>query len=111
MTGEALILEVIKDHIESASILYERYSKRLYDYFVKISFDRELSNDMLQSTFLRMIKYRHSFKKDGSFQAWIFQIARNVFADELKTRKISTSENVDVYNMEYPGNHMVFRGA
>ena len=78
MTDEALMLEVSKNNIESASALYDRYSKRLYNYFVKISFDRELGNDLLQTTFLRMIKYRNSYREGKSFEAWIFQIARNV---------------------------------
>ena len=100
MTDEALMLDVSNDNIDSASVLYDRYSKRLYNYFVKISLNRELSYDMLQITFLRMIKYRHSYRKNKAFQAWIFQIARNVFADELKKRKIMTSDYIDVYNLE-----------
>lgn len=100
MTDEALMLHVSKNNIESASILYDRYSKRLYNYFVKISFDRDLSQDLLQSTFLRMIKYRHSYQSDKPYQAWIFQIARNVLTDEMKSRKIQTTDHLDVYNME-----------
>ena len=103
MTDEALMLDVYKNNIDSASILYDRYSKRLFNYFVKISFDRELSNDMLQNTFLRMIKYRHSYKEEKIFQAWIFQIARNVFTDELKGKKLNTSDHIDVYNLEKGG--------
>jgi len=100
MTDEALMLDVSENNIESASVLYDRYGKRLYNYFVKISFDRESSNDMLQTTFLRMIIYRHSYKNDKPFQAWIFQIARNVFADELKKNKLKTSDHIDVYNID-----------
>ena len=103
MTDEALMQNVRENNIDSASILYDRYSKRLYNYFLKISFDKQLSQDMLQTTFLRMIKYRKSFKVEKPFQAWIFQIARNVFADELKEKKIKTNEDVDVYNMEMGG--------
>ena len=100
MTDEALMQQVKADDIEGASALYDRYSKRLYNYFVKISFDRESSSDLLQNTFLRMIKYRHTYREDRPFQAWIFQIARNVFADELKSKKVQTSDFVDVYNLE-----------
>jgi RNA polymerase sigma factor (sigma-70 family) len=99
MTDEALMLEVSKNNINCASILYERYSKRLYNYFVKISFDKEIGGDLMQSTFLRMIKYRNSYKEGKAYQAWIFQIARNVFADHLKTNKLLISDHIDVYNM------------
>lgn len=99
MTDEALMLEVSNKNIDSASILYERYSKRLYNYFVKISFDRESGHDLMQSTFLRMIKYKHTYKEGKSFQTWIFQIARNVFADHLKKNKLLISDHIDVYNI------------
>lgn len=99
MTDEALMLEVSKSNIESASVLYDRYSKRLYNYFVKISFDRDSGYDLMQSTFLRMIKYKHTYKEGKAFQTWIFQIARNVFADHLKKNKLLMSDHIDVYNL------------
>lgn len=99
MTDEVLMLEVSQNNIDSASILYDRYSKRLYNYFVKISFDADEGHDLMQSTFLRMIKYKHSYKEGKAFQTWIFQIARNVFADHLKRNKLLISDHIDVYNL------------
>lgn len=100
MTDEALMYKVTQNSTESASELYDRYSKRLYNYFVKISFDREQSNDLLQNTFLRMLKYRHTYHVGKSFESWIFQIARNVFADHLKSRKLIVDQHQDVYAMD-----------
>lgn len=100
MTDEALMLEVSQNNIESASILYDRYSKRLYNYFVKISFDRDLSNDLLQNTFLRMIKYRKSFQSGRAFQSWIFRIARNVYTDEVSKRKIVGSDYTNISDLQ-----------
>jgi RNA polymerase sigma factor (sigma-70 family) len=100
MTDEALMLEVSKRNIESASVLYDRYSKKLYNYFVKISFDRESGHDLMQTTFLRMIKYKHTYKEGKAFQTWIFQIARNVFADHLKKNKLQISDHIDVYELD-----------
>lgn len=102
MTDEALMIEVKNDNVDSASLLFDRYSKRLYNFFVKISLDRDLGHDLMQSTFLRMIKYRKSFQEDKAFQTWIFQIARNVFADHLRKNKIMTSDRVDVYSINVP---------
>ena len=100
MTDEALMHQVTQNSKEGASELYDRYSKRLYNYFVKLSFDRELSNDLLQSTFLRMLKYRHSYHIGKPFESWIFQIARNVFADHLRSNKLPLDQHKDVYEMD-----------
>jgi RNA polymerase sigma-70 factor (ECF subfamily) len=102
MTDEDLMLDVSKDNLQSASILYDRYSKRLYNYFVKISFDRDNSYDLMQNTFLRMIRYRNTYKEGKSFEAWIFQIGRNAFADHLKKDRLLVDDHQDVYQMHAP---------
>ena len=40
---EALMAEVKDGDLDKASELYDRYSKRLYNYFVKISMDRGIT--------------------------------------------------------------------
>ena len=99
MTDEALMAEVKEGNLDLASELYDRYSKRLYNYFAKISLNREIAHDLMQNTFYRIIKYKHTYKKGNPFQAWIFQIARNVFADYLRKEKVKTADYVDVENM------------
>ena len=99
MTDETLMYEVTKNNSKCASELYDRYSKRLYNYFVKISLDRELSSDLLQNTFLRMLKYRHTYHVGKPFEAWIFQIARNVFTDHLNKNKMLFDQHSDVYQL------------
>jgi len=99
MTDEALMSAVKNGKLDVASDLYDRYSKRLYNYFVKISMDRTVSNDLMQNTFFRMIKYRHTYRDGNPFKAWMFQIARNVFADHLRKNKMRVSDFADVEQM------------
>jgi len=91
-TDEALMAEVKDGNLDKASELYDRYSKRLYNYFVKISMDRDASYDMMQNTFFRVIKYKHTFRDGNPFKAWIYQIGRNVFADHLRKNKVLYSD-------------------
>ena len=97
MTEEALMIEIKNGNLDLASELYDKYSKKLYNYFVKLSQDRDSGYDMMQDTFLRMIKYKHTYKETGSFKTWIFQIARNVFRDYYKKNKKIYASYEDVY--------------
>lgn len=85
--------------VDLAAELYDRYSKRLYNYFVKISFNRDVGDDLLQNTFIRVLKYKHSYKEGKSFKSWLFQIARNVFADHLRQKKMRVSDYTEVSDM------------
>jgi RNA polymerase sigma-70 factor (ECF subfamily) len=99
ITDEALMAEVKEGDLDKASVLYDRYSKRLYNYFVKISLDRDAGYDMMQNTFMRVIRYKHTYRVEAPFRAWIFQIARNVFSDHLRKNKVLYSDYQEVENI------------
>ena len=64
--------------------LFERHNVRLFNYYLRMTGDRQLSEDMVQDVFLRILKYRHTFRGDSRFQTWMFTIARNVQMDNVK---------------------------
>jgi len=39
---------------------------------------------MTQEVFFRMLKYRHTFRGDGEFTAWMYHMARNVHLDSRR---------------------------
>lgn len=100
MTEEALMIEIKNGNLDLALELYDKYSKKLYNYFVKLSQDKEVGYDMMQDTFLRVIKYKHTFKEDKIFKTWIFQIARNVFRDYYKKHKMMYTSNTDINQIQ-----------
>jgi RNA polymerase sigma factor (sigma-70 family) len=63
--------------------LFERYHVRLFNYFRRLGGGRQESEDLVQEVFLRILKYRTTFRGEGSFAAWIYRLARNAFRDHL----------------------------
>jgi len=89
MTDEILMICVKNGDLDKAGILYERYKIVLYRYFIYKTFnDQEASKDNVQQVFMRMIKYKESFKDDANFKTWLYAIAANVkkseFVSQLK---------------------------
>ena len=82
---------VKKGDLEKLGILYDRYNKRIYNYFIRCTRDVSESGDLAQNTFIRVMKYRGSYQKDKSFETWIFQIARNLAKDHFKKLKVMHS--------------------
>lgn len=72
---------------DKLGLLYERYKRQLLGFFVGMVRDRELSEDLVQNTFMRILKYRHLFRGDGDFRTWMFHIARNVKNDHFRKNK------------------------
>jgi RNA polymerase sigma-70 factor (ECF subfamily) len=83
------MLKVCQGQLEQLGLLFERYHLRLYNFFLRTTFDQDLSSDLTQQVFERIIKYKHSYKENSPFKAWFYQIARNVQHDHFKKQKIN----------------------
>ena len=77
--------------LDKLGILYERYNKRIYNYFIRSTADYSESGDLTQNVFIRILKYRGSYQKEKSFETWIFQIARNLVKDHFKKMRVTYS--------------------
>ena len=62
--------------------------KRIYNYFLKSTLEKDDSDDLTQELFIRVMKYRKSYKEGQAVKFWIFQIARNMLKDHFRKMKI-----------------------
>lgn len=98
-TDEMLMQEVAQGDLDKMSLLFDRYHEWIYNFFYQMLEDHAVSEDLLQNTFFKAIKYRKSYK-GGKFTSWIFQIARNLGNDHFqkyskqKTDDLDTIENL-----------------
>ena len=75
-------------HLSDLSELFERYHVALFNFFVKLTGDRQKSEDLTQNLFYRVIRYRESFDvSKGSFKSWLYRMARNIHLDYCKQQK------------------------
>ena len=96
MTDEQLMEAVKNGDLQQASLLFERYHKRLFNFLARMVLERSLAEDLTQNVFLRMIRYRNSYRTGLRFQSWIYQVARNVFSDHYQEHKNKRSAFMDV---------------
>jgi len=73
--------------VAKMAVLFERHHRGLFRYFVSMNRNRELSEDLVQDVFFRMLRYRASYDPNQSFTAWMYQIARNANVDQAAKRK------------------------
>lgn len=84
LPDENVMKQVKEGNLAQMSVLFERYHVRLYNFFLKLTSDKAISQDLTQNLFYRMIRYRHTYNEDYSFISWIFQMARNIHIDYCK---------------------------
>ena len=67
--------------------LFERHHGGLFDFFCRTVVDRPAAEDLVQEVFIRILKYRRTYRDEGRFQTWMFHIARNVRTDYVRKRR------------------------
>ncbi|HNV31114.1 MAG TPA: sigma-70 family RNA polymerase sigma factor, partial [Cyclobacteriaceae bacterium] len=87
LSDNNLMMKVREGDLDKMGLLFERYKRPLYGFFYGLNKEQELSEDLVQNTFLRILKYRHLFRGDGDFRAWMFHIARNVNIDHHRKHR------------------------
>ncbi len=99
-----LVIKAQKGDREAFSKLYNEYYKKIYRYCVINIFRTELAQDICQETFIKAWKSLHSFslEKGGTFQAYLFKIARNLIIDlSRKKKEFSLASYVDIETYEH----------
>jgi RNA polymerase sigma-70 factor (ECF subfamily) len=99
LTDEQIMEAVKNGDLPQASVLFDRYHKRIFNFLARMTMDRELAEDLTQNVFLRMIRYRSSYREGNRFMPWIYQMARNCFSDHYQASKNKFSGHVEVEKM------------
>jgi RNA polymerase sigma-70 factor (ECF subfamily) len=81
------MLSVKAGDLDKMGLLFERHHDYLYGFLFHMTNQKELSEDMAQTVFYRMLKYRHTYTGNGEFMTWMFHLARNVLKDMGKQQQ------------------------
>lgn len=84
LSDNALMLKVKNGDLDKMGLLFERYHRVLYGFLFHNLNHRSASEDLVQTVFYRMLKYKHTFSGEGEFKTWMYHLARNVLNDEFK---------------------------
>jgi len=68
--------------------LYDKYIKKIYDFVYYKTQHKETAEDLVSQVFMKALRKINSFKaSQGTFQAWLYQIARNTVIDHYRSQK------------------------
>jgi RNA polymerase sigma factor (sigma-70 family) len=95
VTDEQLIRWVADGDASCLATLFERHHVGVYRFCLQMTRQRTQSEDLVQDVFLKVLRKAGSYRGEGSFKAWLYNVARNVTLDHLR-RNRSARETFDV---------------
>jgi RNA polymerase sigma-70 factor (ECF subfamily) len=70
------MVELRRGSGEALGALYERWGARLYNYLVRLA-GRDAAEDLVQETFVRVLRSHRSYDPSRGFSGWLYAIATN----------------------------------
>ena len=83
-SDHALMLAVRDGELDALGELFERHHGQLFGFLVKLTGDHAAAEDIAQTVFQRMLKYRHTYRNEGRFTAWMYHLARRCTVDHFR---------------------------
>jgi RNA polymerase sigma factor (sigma-70 family) len=106
-----LMRQVRGGRTAALATLFERHHARVYGYCLRMTGNRSTAEDLVQDVFMKMLKYKATFKDDSDLVPWMFGIARNSCLAHLKRRAVdhtpATAEPAEIADTadEEPRDH------
>lgn len=85
----------LKHHdVELLDSLILTYQHRLFRYLLYLTGSRELSEDLFQETWMRVLQRGSQYNGAARFDTWLFTIARNLVIDVRRKRTMASLEEM-----------------
>jgi RNA polymerase sigma-70 factor (ECF subfamily) len=97
-SDNALMQKVKEGDSGKMGLLFERYYRQLFKFMFNMTRQKELSEDLVQNIFLRLLRYPDSFRGFGEFRTWMYHVARNVLYDHYrKIKRAPVNDDLEIY--------------
>ena len=89
LTDSQLVSDYLLGNRNALSLLVERHRAKTYRFIYTKVQDAELASDIVQDTFLKVIKTldKGGYRDEGKFISWVMRIAHNLVIDHFRRLK------------------------
>jgi RNA polymerase sigma-70 factor, ECF subfamily len=84
-----LVQDYVAGNEEALATLIKRHESKIYGFIYSKVSDRDVSNDIFQDTFIKVIKTlkSNSYNEEGKFLPWVMRISHNLVIDYFRRNK------------------------
>lgn len=94
-TDEDLMVMYQRGEVRAFEVLLARHRRPVFNFLLRFVGDRATAEDLLQDTFMRIIKGAEAYKRQAKFTTWLYTIARNLCVDQARRRKHRNHASLD----------------
>lgn len=95
VSDEQLIEWVANGDPSCLGTLFERHHRAVYQFCLQMTRNPSHAEDLVQDVFVKILRKARGFRGEGTFRAWMFNIARNATLDDLRRTKRASEAPFD----------------
>lgn len=105
ISDSVLVKSYIQGDEKSLEILIKRHKQRIYNFIYSKVFDRDLTEDIFQDTFIKVIRTLKlgNYNEEGKFVSWVMRIAHNLVIDHFRKKsripKFDSNNDFDIFSV------------
>ena len=90
--SELTVVEQLRRGDEAAfDAVYAAFNLRVFTFLLRLSRRRDVAEDLLEETWLRLVKHAHRLRSDTRLGPWLFTVARNLHVSYVRSRVLEDS--------------------
>ena len=98
----SLVKEYVAGNEDALAKLIKRHESKIYGFIYSKIPDRDITNDIFQDTFIKVIKTlkSNSYNEEGKFLPWVMRISHNLVVDHYrKTKKMPMFRETEEFSI------------
>jgi RNA polymerase sigma-70 factor (ECF subfamily) len=97
-----LVARLKAGDVAAFEAIYETFRPRLFGFLARLSRRRDVAEDLLEETWLRLVARASELTDDTRLGPWLFTVARNLFASWCRHRAVDAGRIFDLA-LSWPG--------
>ena len=93
--GFTLIRQGGRMRDQGVTLLYRKYASHFRKFYIYQGLNAADADDIVQETFVNIVRYCDNYKGDSPLEAWLWRIARNCMNDHFRRTKARPAETLD----------------
>jgi RNA polymerase sigma-70 factor (ECF subfamily) len=89
--------------VSQLGVLFERHHRALFNFFLRLTGERQASEDLVQDVFFRILKSRQTYQPGTQFRTWMYQVARSAHIDRFRSRPREVAADPDTLRVSATG--------
>jgi RNA polymerase sigma-70 factor (ECF subfamily) len=90
-TELALVERLRQGEVDAFDDVYAAFNTHLLTFLVRLSRRRDVAEDLLEETWLRLVKHARRLRADTRLGPWLFTVARNLYISYNRSRMLEDS--------------------